>query len=115
MSVLSLLTQTATIVSGVVSAFVLVGIAVDAVTSGWVRARVQGWLGIRALRKDHHATQTFLCDIGDAYNGLADSVTGTGGIEEDDLDQVDVGQYRRELDDDAAVERGDFLRGGNDD
>lgn len=108
MSIMSTLSAIAVFIQVAVATAALLGIVVDAVTRGWVRRLVRGWLGIRQLREDHHDTQTFLLDLGDAYNDLAEYV----GPES--VDQVDVDYYKRRLDETDGVQRGDFVTDDDD-
>lgn len=110
MSVLSTLALVATILSGLVSLGLIAAAGLDAVTRGWVRDKARSWLGIEGLRTDHHDTQTFLLDLGEAHNRLSEKVCEEHDIEPDEAPPtVSTDYYTRRLEGEEGVGRGDFL------
>lgn len=115
MAVVEVLSRAGTIASGLVAVGTLLGILADWVTNGWVRQMVQHWLGISELRQDHHDTQTFLVDLGEAHNDLSETVCKQHDIPEDEKpDEVDAEYYQRRMDN-GNVEPGDFRKRIGDD
>jgi len=115
MALFEALSTGATIASGAVSAIVLLAAAADAITRGWVRTRFQRWVGIKDLREQHTTVETFLADLGDSHNSLSETVCDEHDIDDEDRpDEVRVEQFERSVNDEGP-DRGDFLRGGNDD
>lgn len=101
----------ATLLGGLVSLIVLLSAIADVVTGGWVRHHVRSWLNLDRLRRDHHNTQVFLGDLGEAHNNLARVVCEHHDAGLPDKATVDTSDYERRLDAER-VQRGDFLRGG---
>jgi hypothetical protein len=115
MSMINALTAGATIASGVVSGMVVLSALLDVVTKGWVRDRFQKWAGITEIREQNATTETFLADLGESHNELSQTVCDQHKIDDEDRpDEVRVDQFERYVNNEGP-DRGDFLRGGNDD
>lgn len=110
MPLLAWLETIATILGGVVSLVAILSVAVDVVTHGWVRRAVRWWLGIEQLREDHKKSQTFLGDLGRAFNELRGTVCDEHDIPEHEQPvSVRADRYQQLLDDDNEVRSGDFI------
>lgn len=108
MELTNLLTNMATIISGIVALITLLGVF-DSLSRGYIKRKVRHWLGIEQLRNDHHYTQIFLMDLGDSHNELSDVVCEEHDIDDDrEPSDVRTSYYQNRLNDEQVVSRGDF-------
>lgn len=113
MALLDELALLAGIANGVFYLGLFLAFAWDLATGGF-RARLQAFLGISQLRRDHQNTQAFLVGLGRGYNDLKETVSEEHDIPpEERPERMDVIQYRRRLAGEDAVLGEDFYRSGS--
>lgn len=99
----------ATIISGFLSAVVLLGFVLDAVTKGWVRGKVRSWLGIDNIRQNNSITQVFIRDLGQSHNDLVNVVSEQLDVPEGERpSEINVERYHTFLDN-GDVDNGFFM------